>query len=330
MKAHRKIIVIFGIMAVLSVLLYMFMWMLLNLELLSRQSPERIYTIVLQNSKRKGTEVLAILVSACLIAVSSLLFQTLTKNRILTPGLIGFDSMFVMIQTVIVFFYTTSNILFIDSRVNFVISSLLMVLYTLIIYRLVLRKNRNNIVFLLLVGMILSTLSRNLSTFFQSIMDPGEFDTLVLRTQMSISNMNTSIIWMALPIMLVLIFLMVKEHLVLDVMALGEDEAINLGVDYHKKNYQYMIYIAISMSVATALIGPMSFLGLITVNMAREFLKTNKHLPTIVLSSLIAIVFLVLGQTIVASIGFRTTVSVLISIIGGGYMIYLVLKENRV
>ena len=128
-------------------------------------------------------------------------------------------------------------------------------------------------------------------------MEPEEFDTLVLRTQMSISNMNTSIIWLATPIMIMMIILMTRAHKTLDVMALGEDEAINLGVEYHKQNYLYMIYIAISMSVATALIGPMSFLGLITVNMSRELLKTNKHLPTIVLSSLIAVVFFINGAS---------------------------------
>ena len=52
---------------------------------------------------RKSVELIGIVVSAVLISVSSLLFQTLTKNRILTPALIGFDAVFVMIQTFIVF-----------------------------------------------------------------------------------------------------------------------------------------------------------------------------------------------------------------------------------
>lgn len=329
MKKHKKIIVVFAVLAVVSMITYMFIWIPMNINLLQRHNFSRILGIIYQNSMRKSVELIGIVVSAVLISVSSLLFQTLTKNRILTPALIGFDAVFVMIQTFIVFSYTSTNILFINAHINFILSTLLLIIYTLVLYRLVLRKNKNNIVFLLLVGMVLTTLSRNFSTFLQSVMEPEEFDTLVLRTQMSISNMNTSIIWLATPIMIMMIILMTRAHKTLDVMALGEDEAINLGVEYHKKNYLYMIYIAISMSVATALIGPMSFLGLITVNMSRELLKTNKHLPTIVLSSLIAVVFLLMGQAIVAAVGFRTTVDVILSLVGGAYMIYLVLKENK-
>lgn len=329
MKKHKKIIVVFAVLAVVSMITYMFIWIPMNINLLQRHNFSRILGIIYQNSMRKSVELIGIVVSAVLISVSSLLFQTLTKNRILTPALIGFDAVFVMIQTFIVFSYTSTNILFINAHINFILSTLLLIIYTLVLYRLVLRKNKNNIVFLLLVGMVLTTLSRNFSTFLQSVMEPKEFDTLVLRTQMSISNMNTSIIWLATPIMIMMIILMTRAHKTLDVMALGEDEAINLGVEYHKQNYLYMIYIAISMSVATALIGPMSFLGLITVNMSRELLKTNKHLPTIVLSSLIAVVFLLMGQAIVAAVGFRTTVDVILSLVGGAYMIYLVLKENK-
>lgn len=329
MKKHKKIIVVFAVLAIVSMITYMFIWIPMNINLLQRHNFSRILGIIYQNSMRKSVELIGIVVSAVLISVSSLLFQTLTKNRILTPALIGFDAVFVMIQTFIVFSYTSTNILFINAHINFILSTLLLIIYTLVLYRLVLRKNKNNIVFLLLVGMVLTTLSRNFSTFLQSVMEPEEFDTLVLRTQMSISNMNTSIIWLATPIMIMMIILMTRAHKTLDVMALGEDEAINLGVEYHKQNYLYMIYIAISMSVATALIGPMSFLGLITVNMSRELLKTNKHLPTIVLSSLIAVVFLLMGQAIVAAVGFRTTVDVILSLVGGAYMIYLVLKENK-
>jgi iron complex transport system permease protein len=196
-------------------------------------------------------------------------------------------------------------------------------------YRMILRNNRNNIVFLLLVGMVLSTLSRSLASFLQTIMDPEEFQSLTIRTEVSISNMNTSIIWIAVPMMLIVLILIVKDLKTYDVMSLGESNAVGLGVSYAKKMNLALIYIALAMSVATALIGPLSFLGLIAVNAAREMLKTYRHLPLLILSSLIGIIFLVLGQAIIIETGYLTTVTVLISMVGGAYMIYLILKENR-
>jgi iron complex transport system permease protein len=68
---------------------------------------------------------------------------------------------------------------------------------------------------------------------------------------------------------------------------------------------------------------------LITVNASRELLKTHKHLPLFILSSLIAMLMLILGQTIIIETGYMTTVSVWISLAGGIYMIYLLLKENQ-
>ena len=112
-------------------------------------------------------------------------------------------------------------------------------------------------------------------------------------------------------------------------MSLGESQAIGLGVDYAKKLNWGLIYIALAMSISTAMIGPISFLGLIAVNAAREILKTYKHFPLFIASSLIAIIFIVLGQGIIVETGYLTTVTVLISMIGGAYMIYLVLKENK-
>jgi iron complex transport system permease protein len=330
-KKH-KYIYIFLVIAILSSIAYVSVWMLTTTYDLFPDDPTRrqqMATAIVNIISRKSIQLLAMVVSAILIASTSLVFQTLTHNRILTPSLIGFDSIFVTVQTLIIFFFTASSIFYTNIYINFFVSTGLMVLISLMMYAFILRKNRNNIIFLLLVGMILSTLSRSLSTFFQTIMNPDEFQSLVIRTEVSVSNMNTEIIYIAVPLMLIILGLIFKERRQLDVMTLGESQSIGLGINYQKKMHLHLIYIAIAMSVATAMIGPISFLGLIAVNAAREILKTYRHLPLFILSSLIAITFLVLGQTIIVETGYITTVTVLISLVGGIYMIYLVLKENK-
>jgi iron complex transport system permease protein len=253
----------------------------------------------------------------------------MTQNRILTPSLIGFDAIFISVQTTIVFFLSSSSIFFVNPYLNFLVSAGLMIVVSLVLYRLILKKNKNNIIFLLLVGMVLSTLSRSFASFLQTVMDPDEFQSLTIRTEVSITNMNLSIIWLALPLMIIIIYLLMKDYREYDVMTLGEHNAIGLGVRYAKKMNASLIYMALAMSISTALIGPISFLGLISVNAAREMLKDYKHLPLFIASSMIAVIFLVLGQGIIAETGYLTTVTVLISMVGGMYMIYLILKENK-
>lgn len=332
MRKHKYIYLFLSI-AIISALLYVFLWMLTTTYDLFPSDPIRRaqMTRAIRNiTQRKTIQLIAMIVSAVLIASTSLVFQTLTHNRILTPSLIGFDSIFITVQTLIVFLFTSQSVFYSNIYLNFFISSGLMILISMLMYAFILRKNKNNIIFLLLVGMILSTLSRSLANFLQTIMNPDEFQSIVIRTEVSVSNMNTGIIMISIPVLIVILMLMFKEVKSLDVMTLGETQATGLGVNYHHKMNLHLIYIAIAMSVATAMIGPISFLGLIAVNASRELLKTYRHKELLILSSLIAITFLVLGQTIIVETGYITTVTVWMSLVGGLYMIYLILKENKI
>lgn len=332
MVKHRRTIWILSVIAILSIVAYLSFWMLTTTYELFPRDPalrEPMRQAIMNILQRRGYQVAAMIIAAVLIATTTLAFQTLTNNRILTPGLMGFDAIFVLSQTFIVFALHEQSALYQNPYLNFLFAASLMILITLIVYRLVLRKNKNHIVFLLLFGIIISTLSRNLASFLQTVMDPNQFYSVIIRTEVTITNMNTNIILLALPVLIVIIGLFVREFKYLDVMALGETHAIGLGINYQMKMNTYLIYIAIAMSIATALIGPITFLGLLAVNAAREMLKTFKHLPLMIASSLIAVVAIVLGQTIIIELGYQTTVTVLISFVGGLYMIYLIIRENH-
>jgi len=331
MKTKRRWIILISLV-LFSMMFYLFFWMLTTPYDLFPSDPvraEKMREAIFNIISRRSIQMLAMIISAILISSTSLVFQTMTQNRILTPSLIGFDAIFISVQTTIVFFLSSSSIFFVNPYLNFLVSAGLMIVVSLVLYRLILKKNKNNIIFLLLVGMVLSTLSRSFASFLQTVMDPDEFQSLTIRTEVSITNMNLSIIWLALPLMIIMIYLLMKDYREYDVMTLGEHNAIGLGVRYAKKMNTSLIYMALAMSISTALIGPISFLGLISVNAAREMLKDYKHLPLFLASSMIAVIFLVLGQGIIAETGFLTTVTVLISMVGGMYMIYLILKENK-
>lgn len=332
MAKPRKLFIKMGFLVLLSILAYLLFWMVTTDYVLFPKDPEKAKLMKIAIFKiitRRSYQVTAMIASAVLIATTTLVFQTITHNRILTPSLIGFDSIFIISQTAIVFFLTENSLFYQNPYLNFFTTTLLMLLISLTTYKIILRSHKNNIIFLLLFGLILSTLSRSIANFLQTIMDPNQFQSVVIQTEVTLANMNTSIIFIAIPLMVLTTTLIVKDFKYYDIMSLGETHAINLGVDYNKKLNMSLVYIAIAMSVSTALIGPISFLGLIAVNASRELLKTYKHAPLMVMSSFIAIISIVLGQTLVIEMGHITTVSVLISLVGGSYMIHLILKENK-
>lgn len=164
----------------------------------------------------------------------------------------------------------------------------------------------------------------------QVLIDPNEFQIVQDAMFASFNNVNTELFYVALLIMGLATLYFLKFEKYLDVLSLGKDTAINLGVDYDRVVQRLFIIIAILISVATVLVGPITFLGLLVANVAYEFLKTYRHRILILGAILISIIALVAGQLIVERIfTFSTTISVIINFIGGVYFIYLLLKESR-
>ena len=65
------------------------------------------------------------------IAYSTVIFQTITHNRILTPSIMGLDSLYLLLQTVVIFFLGSSHVTIVNKHVNFILSVSAMVVFAL-------------------------------------------------------------------------------------------------------------------------------------------------------------------------------------------------------
>jgi len=279
---------------------------------------------------RRIPKVLAIALTGGAIAYASLIFQTVTENRILTPSVLGLDSVFVFIQTVGIFFIGSEAIAKVDVRLSFLFSVGGMVLFSVGILGGILRKVGGNIYLLLLVGIITGTLFRSASSFLQVIIDPNEFLTLQGRLFASFNNINTDVLLISAVLLIGAMAMGMMKVKELDVLSLGKDHAVNLGINHKKLVNSMLIIVAVLISVSTALVGPITFLGILVTNLSRELLKTFKHTYLLIGAMLISSTALVYGQLMVERIFvFSTPISVIINFIGGLYFIYLLLRENQ-
>lgn len=278
---------------------------------------------------RRATRILAIVITGAVIAVSTIVFQTITNNRILTPSLIGLDSLYLLIQTFIIFFYGSTSLSATDQNINFFISVGLMIGFALVLFHILFRKG-HNVYFLLLIGLIFGTFFQSLSSFMQVLIDPNEFMIVQNRMFASFNNVNTDILYLAVTILVITLVYFSKFFKYLDVLSLGKEHAINLGVDYEYLVRRLMVIVAILISVSTALVGPIMFLGILVANVAYELFKTYRHSTLLTGGIVVSVIALVGGQLVVDRIfTFETTLSVIINLIGGIYFLYLILKENR-
>ncbi|GGH75794.1 iron complex transport system permease protein [Pullulanibacillus pueri] len=278
----------------------------------------------------RGKKLFAMVLTGSAIGVSTLIFQTITNNKILTPSIIGLDSLYMLIQTFVVFVFGANTLTMMNSNLHFLISVGLMIVFAGLLYKFLFKREGQNIYFLLLVGIILGTLFQSVSSFMEMLIDPNEF--LVVQDSMfaSFNNVNTNLLLISCIAIVGVGLYALRFIKYLDVLSLGKDQAINLGVPYNAVVKRLLIIVAILISVSTALVGPITFLGLLVVNITYQFLGTYQHKPLILGSMLISVIALVGGQLIVEHVlSFSTTVSVIINLLGGIYFIYLLLKENK-
>lgn len=243
----------------------------------------------------------------------------------------GFESVYILFQSFIVFLYGDATFQVIQSQENFVFSVLLMFGFALILYFTMFRKENVNVYFLLLVGLILGSIFGSMTSFMQMIIDPNEFSVIQKSLFASFNNINTELL--GISAITLIISLLIGSRLLhnLDVLSLGKEHAINLGVNYQRLVQVSLLIIAVQVSISTALVGPITFLGILIANLSYEFIPSYKHRHTILGASLMGILLIIGGQYLVEHVfNMGTTISILINFVGGLYFIILLLKSRKI
>ncbi|MGN1388798.1 MAG: iron chelate uptake ABC transporter family permease subunit [Bulleidia sp.] len=280
--------------------------------------------------KLRSQKTLALLLTAYAIGSASIVFQTIIHNRVVTPCLLGMDSLYSLIHTILYFFLGAASSIVLSNTGSFLLDIALMGIVSAIIYGLLFQKTGHQILYVLLIGTILTSFFGSLQSVMVRLMDPNEYDALLATLVASFNNMHTEVLLIDAIVLAVTAFAVRKDLALLDVIALGRSQAISLGVDYDRTVKRLLIAVSFYIACATALVGPLAFLGLILANLARQYCLTGKHSQLIPASVLFGILVLTFGQTLTERIfHYNVPVSVFITIGGGIYFLYLLLKGER-
>src|SRR5690606_4825875 len=112
------------------------------------------------------------------IAISTVAFQTLTENRILTPAIMGFDALYMLIQTMVVFFFGSHRLLTIDPLVQFGIEVVIMTVFCAGLFWIFFLRARYSLYLIVMIGIIFGALFRSLTNFAQRMIEPSDFAVL--------------------------------------------------------------------------------------------------------------------------------------------------------
>ena len=291
-------------------------------------SNERLFRYAM---KIRIPKLIVMLITAFAIGGASVVFQSIINNTIVTPCLLGMNSLYTLIHTAVVFVAGSGSFLVVNANVSFAVDLTLMGIAATVIYSYLFKKTKNNILYVLLIGTVLTSFFGSIQSTLIRVMDPNEYDSLLATLVVSFSNVNSEIILFSLVLLGMIIFWLRRELALLDVLTLGRDQAINLGVDYDRAIRKLLLGVALCIAVATAMVGPISFLGLIIANLSRQLMRTYRHSQLILGSALFGMIVLVGGQMIVEQVFvYAVPVSVFITVGGGIYFLYLLLRRGGV
>lgn len=273
------------------------------------------------------TKLISLLLISYTITVSTTLFQTTVNNRLLTPSIMGFDQLYVLIKAISLYFFGSISLPFLNNECRFILESLILITFSTSLFRWLFLGSLKGLHLTLLIGVVLGGVFFSLRMFIQLQLNPDQMMNLTDIMFVNFNQFNTSLVGLATIIVAIVSLICWRFLYLLDILALGRDTALNLGVDYRKSTTAIFVVVSLFVSLSTALVGPVSFFGLLVTNLAYELSPQEKHSNFLPIAVLLAVIFLVGGQLILEQI-FNMTgrLSFIIEFCGGILFLTLLMR----
>lgn len=278
---------------------------------------------------KRSVRLAAMIIGGGCLAFSSIIFQTLTRNRILTPAIMGYESIFLLFHALLVLISGIVHSLVLPEVYKSLICASLIVLYGWLLHGWLLRRNSANLSMLLLIGIVLTMVFSTFTQLIQITISPGEFAILQGLNYTSFNQVTLSKTLVSGAIVLILCWVALKKHALLDVLLLGKDQAISLGIHYSRSVFLFATITAMLVAVSVNLIGPTAFMGVFVANITYSIFRTARHKTTLLACTVIASAVFLFSQILVEHIfNYRTTVSIIINLVCGIYFLFFLLKSK--
>lgn len=269
-----------------------------------------------------------VLGSICL-AVSAIVFQTLIGNRILVPSVMGYEAVYLLWQALLLFILGTQGQTLLGHSGNFTVSIILMLAYSWVLHAWLLPRCKQDVFMLLLFGLVLTMVLGTVTQYIQLSISPGEFSILQGLSYTSFNRTNPQTLLLGSIAVIIALWIGYKNLPVLDVMALGREQSISLGVHHRHYVTLYLALIAVLVAVSTSLIGPTAFMGIFIANMTYALAGRHQHKILLPLGSGIAVIVFLIAQLFVEHFfNYRTSVSILVNLVCGTYFLFLIIRSR--
>ncbi|HCA5868553.1 TPA: iron chelate uptake ABC transporter family permease subunit [Pseudomonas aeruginosa] len=270
-----------------------------------------------------------IVIGGICVAVSSIIFQTIAGNRILTPAVMGYEAVYLLLQSLLTLIVGGHGLIAIGRNEGFFLSIAFMLAYSWVVHRYLFRDGKRNVYYLLLLGLVLTMLFSTIIQFVQLKISPGDFGIVQGFIYASFNRARPEQLVYAGVLVAAIAIVLAKTLPSLDVLALGREQSASLGLDYKRSVRLYLALTAALVAISTSLIGPTAFMGIFVANITYSLTRSTWHRLTLPTGCAVAIGIFIVAQLLVEHVfNYTTTVSILVNLVCGAYFLMLTVRTR--
>ena len=276
--------------------------------------------------------VLLCAITGAILSVSGVLMQGLFRNPIVEPGLIGTSSGAAFGASLVFVLGASMN-----KEIKTIAGPLLVPLFafgggllaTYIVYSLAKNVKRVSIMSLLLVGIAINAVALSGTGFMSYIARDPQARSITFWNLGTFSGASWLHVFVVGGMATITFIISLRYSKQLNALLLGEEEAAYLGVDTNKLKRRIMVLNTAMVSVATAFVGVISFVGLIVPHVMRLLLGSDnkKLLPASMLMGAILLSLADMGARLLLAPA-EIPIGIITSLVGAPVFIILLKKFN--
>ena len=265
---------------------------------------------------------IAIIVAGVGLSISGLIMQQISKNKFVSPttaATADFAKLGILFCIMIIPGATIMQ--------KMIISFIFAGLGTILFMKMIKAIKIKNIIFIPLIGMMLGKIIGSITTFFAYKYDLVQNISSWMEGDMSlIMKGSYELLYLSVP-MVIIAFLYANKF---TIVGMGEDFAINLGVNYNFVVNVGLAIVSLICAVTIITVGNIPFLGLIIPNIVSLYSGDNLK-KTLYHTALLGPIFLlacdILGRFIIFP--FEMSISLTVGVIGSIIFLYMIIRGSN-
>lgn len=278
---------------------------------------------------------IAALLTGMALPVAGLLMQTLFRNPLADPYVLGVSTggslgvaLFSLAGGI-----STGLLASVSGSFGIALSALIGSAFVILIIVILAPKVKDT-ASLLIIGIMFGSVTSAIVSILQYYSNPDEVHAFVLWTMGSFSKITTTELIIMATFLIPALLISLLIHKPLDALLLGENYAQGLGVKTQRMRFIMILISALLAGIVTAFAGPIGFIGMTVPHIARFVFRTSEHKSLIINSLLIGANLTLLCDLLSQMPGFHTTLPInTVTALFGAPIVILVIytgqKQNR-